>query len=204
MNTNNNIAIVIDQKDGQNVVSARELYIGLGLNVTNWKRWYKKNIINSIDFIEFEDYEGFVIRTSGNDVQDFIITLDMAKELTMLSRTAKGKEIRKYFIAKEKENQVLKLQLAEQNTKQIQKLTEGLKALQIETGLQSGYMTVKGYAKSINAKLERKDYPAIGKITSKICKRNGHEMGHIPHPEFGSVKTYPTNVLKNVFNSYLG
>lgn len=211
MTDQNNTLIQIQEKNGQNVVSARELYIGLGYNLAHWKRWSKKNIINSDDFIEYEDYEGFTLMVNGNEVQDFIVTLDMAKELTMLSRTKKGKEIRKYFIAKEKEVQALKLQVVELHNKQLQEqqnkieaLEDKFKVLQIESGLQSGHMTIKGFATSTKTKLERKDYQALGKFASRVCRKNSLEMGHIPHPEFGSVKTYPTNILRRVFKSYLG
>ena len=30
--------------EGKQLVSAKELYDGLGLNRTEWARWYKKNI----------------------------------------------------------------------------------------------------------------------------------------------------------------
>ena len=41
--------------------------------------------------------------TGGRPSQDAQITVDMAKEIAMLQRTEKGKEVRKYFIQVEKE-----------------------------------------------------------------------------------------------------
>ena len=211
MTDKNNILIEIQEKDGQNVVSARDLYIGLGYNLAHWKRWSNKNIIKSDDFIELEDYEGFTLMVNGNEVQDFIVTLDMAKELTMLSRTKKGKEIRKYFIAKEKEAQALKLQVVELHNKQLQdqqnkieELEVKFKVLQIETGLQNDYATIKGYSSLNKYKLERSDYPKLGKLASRVCRKNDIKTGSIPDPQFGRVKTYPKHILKRVFKSYLG
>ena len=47
--TNEIIKVTTNEK-GQEVVSARELYLGLGLNKAVWKRWYESNIINN-DFL---------------------------------------------------------------------------------------------------------------------------------------------------------
>ncbi len=201
MNTQNNIQIVIQEKNGQNVVSARELYEKLGYNTTHWSKWYKKNIENNPFAIKNEDYTQLALSAR---TKDFALTIDFAKRLSMLARTEQGENVRQYFIAKEKEVQDLKLQLVEQNNKQIQELKEGLKVLQIETRLQSGNMTIKGFAKLIKANLERKDYPALGKFASKVCRKNGYEMGYTNHTEFGSVKTYPKHILERVFKSYLG
>jgi anti-repressor protein len=84
--------------EGRKVVSARELYEKLGLNVTNWKRWYKKNITENPFAVEGEDWVGFVIMTSGNETQDFAITIQFAKRLSMMARTETGESIRKYFV----------------------------------------------------------------------------------------------------------
>ena len=83
---------------GKDVVSARELYNFLGYDSSNWKRWYTKNIISDDLFIEKEDYVGFVTMTNGNKTMDFALTLNMAKEISMMANTVKGKKARRYFI----------------------------------------------------------------------------------------------------------
>jgi phage anti-repressor protein/phage antirepressor YoqD-like protein len=89
-------------------VSARELYIYLGLDISHWKRWYNKNISSNDFAVEGQDYQGFVIMTNGNETKDFSLTLDFAKRLAMMTRTEKGEKARNYFIECEK-------QLKEQN-----------------------------------------------------------------------------------------
>lgn len=39
-----NELIKVTEKNGKQVVSAKELYIGLGLNKSQWSRWCKSNI----------------------------------------------------------------------------------------------------------------------------------------------------------------
>ena len=44
--------MVIKNVNGVKTVSARELYIGLGLAKDQWSRWYKTNIVNN-DFFSY-------------------------------------------------------------------------------------------------------------------------------------------------------
>jgi|InofroStandDraft_1065614.scaffolds.fasta_scaffold07787_2 Phage anti-repressor protein len=57
---------------------------------------------NDIDAIENEDYEVFsknrINLKGGRPSLEHIIKLDTAKEMAMLERNKKGKEVRQYFI----------------------------------------------------------------------------------------------------------
>lgn len=86
------------ENDGKYVNSLRNLYLKLGLDKSNWSRWIKKNVANNEFFIENKDWWGFVIMTNGNKVDDFKVTVEMAKHLCMMTRTEKAHEIRNYFI----------------------------------------------------------------------------------------------------------
>lgn len=62
--------------------------------------WIQERIAQ-YDFVEDQDYVVTVSKTGirNNVIQkDYHISLDMAKELSMVERTAKGKEARQYFI----------------------------------------------------------------------------------------------------------
>lgn len=96
------IALKIEELKGNKAVSAKALYEFLGLAPTQWARWYKKNIIGDEFFTQDVDYQTLDIMSNGNLTQDFLITIEFAKHLCMLSRTQKGKEARQYFIDVEK------------------------------------------------------------------------------------------------------
>ena len=92
--------IKVTEQNGEQLVSARELYEFLELDKSQWARWTKKNIEEI--FEENQEYQRLDIVSNGNNTTEYILKLDVAKELTMLSRSEKGKEIRKYFIELEK------------------------------------------------------------------------------------------------------
>ena len=85
-------------------VSARELhaFLGVGRDFTNWV----KGRISEYDFVENQDFVVFAQTgensTGGRPSTEYYITLDMAKELSMVERNDKGKQARKYFIECEK------------------------------------------------------------------------------------------------------
>lgn len=88
----------------QPLVNARDLHIFL-----ESKQQFGNWIVNRIEqygFVEGQDYllNKIIIQLpSGAKYQnDYHLTLDMAKELSMVERNAKGKQARQYFIACEK------------------------------------------------------------------------------------------------------
>ena len=99
--------IHIEERNGEQVVSARELYQKLGYDKSQWARWYRKNITENEFAIEHEDWEGFDIMSSSTGTQDFMLKVDFAKRLAMLARTEHGELIRKYFIEVEKRAKAL-------------------------------------------------------------------------------------------------
>lgn len=95
--------IVIQTKNDQQLVSARSLYKGLELKI-RFSLWVSKNFEN---FEEGQDFTSVSTDTVVNNgarkpIQDYLLTIDMAKELCMMSKTEKGKEVRQYFIRVEK------------------------------------------------------------------------------------------------------
>lgn len=92
--------ITIEEKNGKQAVSARELYDKLGLNKTQWARWAKKNIEKN----EFAvgEFERFDMMSSGKEIIDYALSINFAKKLCMQAKTIQGEQIRNYFIEVEK------------------------------------------------------------------------------------------------------
>lgn len=83
------------------VVSGRQLHKALGVK-TAYKDWFPR--MTEYGFTDGEDFSSFLSKsTGGRPSQDHIIKLDMAKEIAMIQRTDKGKEVRQYFIQVEKD-----------------------------------------------------------------------------------------------------
>ena len=89
-----------------NSVNARDIHNYLQVN-SKFADWIKR-AISKYDFKENIDYVCFLKNEkAGNNAisREYIVTMDMAKELAMLENNPKGKETRKYFINCEKELQ---------------------------------------------------------------------------------------------------
>ena len=80
--------------------NARELHAFVE-SKREYATWIKDRI-NDYGFIQDEDYIIVTERTSGRPRKEYHITLDMGKELAMVERNEKGRQIRKYFILCEK------------------------------------------------------------------------------------------------------
>lgn len=90
-------------KNGEKVVSAKELYLGLGLSKDKFARWYPTNIEKNEFFLENVDWVGLDIMSNGNQCKDFEISLEFAKHIAMMARTEKSHEYRNYFLDLEKQ-----------------------------------------------------------------------------------------------------
>lgn len=83
------------------IVSGRQLHEALGVK-TPYDKWFPR--MTEYGFTENEDFSTFLSEsTGGRRATDHIIKLDMAKEIAMIQRTDKGKEVRQYFIQVEKD-----------------------------------------------------------------------------------------------------
>lgn len=92
-----------EKENGEIVISARELHKVLKVK-TRFSLWVTQNFKM---FKENTDYTSVVSTTVVNngalrDLQDYALTLDMAKHISMMTGTDKGYEARQYFIQIEK------------------------------------------------------------------------------------------------------
>lgn len=114
-NPNELIKITITN-DGKKIVSAKDLYDFLEIS-TPFHIW-------CVRMLDYGFEEGFDYLTNKNvrqvphqgsyrnvETTDYLLTLDTAKEIAMLQRSFKGKQVRKYFI---KAEETLRTIVAEQ------------------------------------------------------------------------------------------
>ncbi len=81
-------------------VNARDLhaFLGVGKDFSTWV----KDRISQYGFLENQDFAVFLSfggnPAGGRPAKEYALTLDMAKELSMVERNEKGKQAREYFI----------------------------------------------------------------------------------------------------------
>ncbi len=82
-------------------VSARELHKKVG-STERFSSWFERQL--QFGFVENEDYAGCKkFNTLANqELQDYELSVDMAKHICMVQRTEKAKEVRQYLIDLEK------------------------------------------------------------------------------------------------------
>lgn len=107
----NELITLKTSEGGERTVSGRELHEFLEVD-TRFNDWIT-NKIKEYGFIKGTDYDSFTenLVKGGRPRVEYELTLNMAKELSMLEKNEKGKEARKYFIKCEKQLETLKTQV---------------------------------------------------------------------------------------------
>ena len=173
--------IHIKVENDKQLVSARDLYKGLEIK-TRFSLWVNQN------FKSFEEKQDFMSVVTTTDmpnggtkrIQDYMLTIDMAKELCMMSKTSKGREVRKYFIQVEKNwnnpDMIVQRALAIQNSK-VQLLEHKNKLLEDKNAKQAEKIA-KDADDVVFAKAIRYSHHAISiSELAEILTQNGFVIG---------------------------
>ena len=150
------------------IVGGRELHEALGIQ-TPYKKWFER--MCEYGFVENTDYctvgQKCPIANGGyQDIVNHAIKLDMAKEIAMIQRNEKGKQVRQYFLQVEKEfNSPEKimaraLKIADDKVKELTITIEEQKPKVI-------------FADSVTAS---KTSILVGEL-AKLIKQNGYDIG---------------------------
>jgi anti-repressor protein len=205
--------IKITEQNGKQVISARDLHSFLE-SKKQFGNWIKHRI-TKYGLIEGQDYVTFNQMVNRSKTTEYALTLDAAKELSMVEGNAKGKQARQYFIECERKAQqpvrqlspmeMLELQfsLVKEQGNRINYIEE--KVLQIEAKAKTqpdDYYTIAGYASLLKKPVDIVAASAIGRKSTTLCNQLGFMMGVVPDPRFGRVKTYPQQVLSETFKEY--
>ena len=100
------LVLVTKDENGIQSVNARNLYNALCVK-RDFSTWIKSRI-KKYQFIDGEDFTILLTKSGeqvhgGHNSKEYLISLDMAKELSMVENNEAGRKIRKYFIECEKQ-----------------------------------------------------------------------------------------------------
>ncbi|WP_409026059.1 antA/AntB antirepressor family protein [Gallibacterium anatis] len=169
--TNSNLVAVFNGQIANQplqLCNARDLHQFLEAK-TQFGNWISDRI-SDYGFTQNEDYIIVTERTNGRPRKEYHITLDMGKELAMVERNEKGRQVRKYFIECERR--------AKELTKQQHPLAEAEadeEAIRIIANL---YHSLNG-AYEMGEKI-RKEYPHLGRDIDKFI--GGHYLYNLNMP----------------------
>ncbi|WEV37697.1 phage antirepressor KilAC domain-containing protein [Lactobacillus sp. ESL0677] len=95
--------IKVQVEGDQQLVSARDLHKGLEIK-KRFSAWVEQNFKDFEEYVDFTSVPTSTVVGNGavKPLVDYALTIDMAKQLCLLSRTEKGKQYRKYLIEVEK------------------------------------------------------------------------------------------------------
>lgn len=155
-------------------LSARELHEFLEIK-TEFAKWMQR--MCEYGFDENHDYRVFVKNDDnskgGRPSTDYEITLDMAKEIAMIQRSEKGKEVRQYFLELERKwnsPEAVMNRALEYSRKQLKTLMDKNQVL-VEENTQ-----MKPKAVFADAVATSESSILIGQL-AKLIRQNGYQIG---------------------------
>ena len=180
-------------------VNARELHTFLEVQ-TRFNDWIAARITD-YDFVENQDYvrftENSVKPQGGRPSIGYFISLDMAKELSMVERNEQGKQARRYFIECEKR---LKEQTATQPAQPIGEIEDKLRTIILalehttlsdvakETAIITSAETLTGVSIGYRPQIEQTTYSA--KELGDVLGISANRVGRIANAHGLKTKEY--------------
>ncbi|MEH8028890.1 antA/AntB antirepressor family protein [Gallibacterium anatis] len=170
--TNSNLVAVFNGQIANQplqLCNARDLHQFLEAK-TQFGNWISDRI-SDYGFTQNEDYIIVTERTLGRPRKEYHITLDMGKELAMVERNEKGRQVRKYFIECERKAK----ELTKQQPLPLAEAEADEEAIRIIANL---YHSLNG-AYEMGVKI-RKEYPHLGRDIDKFI--GGHYLYNLNMP----------------------
>ena len=170
-------------------LSARELHEFLGIK-TKYKDWFPRMVAYGFD--ENVDYRTMAQKRAtaqGNETtyNDHEITLDMAKEIAMIQRSEKGKQVRQYFLELERKwnsPEAVMNRALEYSRKQVQALLQTNEKLELENKMKDQQLNeLKPKADYYDQILQSKSLVLISQIAkdygygAPTMNKKLHELG---------------------------
>ena len=203
--------IKITEQNGKKVVSARELHQFLG-NTDNVNTWFKRQAERAM-LVENEDFISVAfLQPSGQNAIDYAISINSAKEIAMLNGGDKGKQARLYFIECEKQLTkpmsqidilVQSVQLLQEQSNRIDNVEAQLLEIKNKPQINAPieHFSIMGYCRNMHKQISIEEAKTYGAKCRKMCNELGMVIGKVPDPRFGSVNTYPLDVLSQIIKN---
>ncbi len=201
----NELVPVYTTSTGEKVVYGTELHAVLQVK-TAYKDWSLRRL-NECDAVEGTDFEAAQIcAPSGQAKKEHIIKLDTAKEMAMLERNDKGKQVRRYFIEiekKYKENIMPKdfpsaLRAYADEVERRQIVEQEKEKLQIELDYSKDWFSIKRVAKMNNVDWKIFDWHKLKSVGLQM----GYKVKKIFDANYGEVNTYHREVWEAAYPDY--
>ena len=214
--------IKIIEREGRQLVSGRELHEFLEIR-TKYKDWFRRMVEygfeEEIDFIRVAQKRATNnLKNPVTTVIDHAISIDMAKEISMIQRTEKGKTARQYFINCEKKLKEVKklspmelmelqfIALKEQKEKitqvenRVDKLEEDMPLFQIDCKEIQALVRKKGIeALGGYRSIAYNDNSLRGKVYSDIQQQIIREFGVV---RYEAIKRSQLEMAKEIIINY--
>ncbi len=119
----NELIKITTNPQGGEVVSARNLHTFFE-SAERFSKWFDR--MKDYGLIENQDYTPYFLVHTQNlqQIEDYALTIDCAKHISMLQRTEKGKQARQYFIDRDKQLREIELTQKDYITKKLQEFED--------------------------------------------------------------------------------
>lgn len=170
--------IPIENKDGRQAVNARLLHDFLGSN-RDFSNWIKDRI-TKCDLIENEDFEICSPNLAskqqgGHNRVDYALSIDAAKEISMMEGNEKGKIARRYFIECEKKLKQMTCRLPKDYPSALRALADTYeKKMKLEEENKRQQLKIEGDKPKVTlaeSYLERKDCDVTINMLAKMISQ---------------------------------
>lgn len=201
-----------------NAVLLRDLweFLGIGKHYTDWAATQLRLFKEGLDYEILNNSNilpPFV--NKGRPRIDHIVTLDVAKNIAMMSRTQKGAEVRDYFVECEKKlfsvssiMSVLAKQseviahLQRDNKMCVEELARIMGRVNVleENLPPEDYFTIRAWCNREDVGISIKSRAVLGRAASRLSRERGVRIEKISNSSFGTLNVYHEDILIELFD----
>jgi phage anti-repressor protein len=204
-----------------NKIDGRELHEFLQIE-TPFKKWIDR-MIADYGFTENTDFWTKLSEsTGGRPATEYELSIGMAKEISMIQRTERGKQARLYFIecekrakelSKPKTTAELLVEHAQAYLEQERRMAQievtqkeqEQRLLEVESKqatIDKNHYTIVGYAHLMGISgVTRSVANTLGRKASKLSHKQNYHVGKEYDAKYGTVNTYHVDILQEIFRS---